>query len=421
MPNLSSLAMACVGLRHRARPRLCASGSAGCWMRASPRSARGDPAAAAAARWKPSSPPCARAGGAAAREANEQHYEVPAAFFGAGAGPAPQVQQLLLARRRPRLGRRRGRGAGRHLRARRPGRRPGRARTGLRLGFADAVDGDALPGQPHHRACRTRTRSARTSRAEAAAPGLRNVRGRHLRHQRLRHRRRASTAWCRSRCSSTCATGRGPSPAWRAGCEPTGRFFMHVFAHRGAPYAFEERDASDWMSRAFLLRRHDAQRRPRAALPATTCGLLHAAGAGTARTTQRTAEAWLRNMDDRDGDADAAVPPDLRRRQRRHVVDALAAVLPVGAPSCSASTAGSAWWVEPLSVRAHALTRAMCAVLLMGLGRTGIALALATLAWRACRASDVQPRRPVPGHGWSAAPALVYACCCWPAAGARAP
>lgn len=33
---------------------------------------------------------------------------------------------------------------------------------------------------------------------------------------------------------------------------PEGRFFMHVFAHRGAPYAFEERDASDWMSRHFF-------------------------------------------------------------------------------------------------------------------------------------------------------------------------
>lgn len=33
---------------------------------------------------------------------------------------------------------------------------------------------------------------------------------------------------------------------------PGGRFFMHVFTTRGAPYAFEERDASDWMSRFFF-------------------------------------------------------------------------------------------------------------------------------------------------------------------------
>ncbi|HEY9029509.1 MAG TPA: cyclopropane-fatty-acyl-phospholipid synthase family protein [Burkholderiaceae bacterium] len=31
-----------------------------------------------------------------------------------------------------------------------------------------------------------------------------------------------------------------------------GRFFMHVFATRGAPYEFVERDASDWMSRHFF-------------------------------------------------------------------------------------------------------------------------------------------------------------------------
>jgi cyclopropane-fatty-acyl-phospholipid synthase len=33
---------------------------------------------------------------------------------------------------------------------------------------------------------------------------------------------------------------------------PGGRFFMHVFCHRATPYVFEERDASDWMSRYFF-------------------------------------------------------------------------------------------------------------------------------------------------------------------------
>ncbi len=31
-----------------------------------------------------------------------------------------------------------------------------------------------------------------------------------------------------------------------------GRFFMHVFVHRSTPYAFESRDASDWMSQHFF-------------------------------------------------------------------------------------------------------------------------------------------------------------------------
>jgi cyclopropane-fatty-acyl-phospholipid synthase len=33
---------------------------------------------------------------------------------------------------------------------------------------------------------------------------------------------------------------------------PGGRFFMHVFVHRTVPYAFEVRDASDWMSQFFF-------------------------------------------------------------------------------------------------------------------------------------------------------------------------
>jgi len=33
---------------------------------------------------------------------------------------------------------------------------------------------------------------------------------------------------------------------------PGGRFFMHVFAHRSTPYLYVERDASDWMSRHFF-------------------------------------------------------------------------------------------------------------------------------------------------------------------------
>ncbi len=34
--------------------------------------------------------------------------------------------------------------------------------------------------------------------------------------------------------------------------QPDGRFFMHIFVHRNTPYLFEDRDASDWMSRYFF-------------------------------------------------------------------------------------------------------------------------------------------------------------------------
>lgn len=33
---------------------------------------------------------------------------------------------------------------------------------------------------------------------------------------------------------------------------PGGRFFMHIFCHRDVPYAFEDRGPSDWMSRHFF-------------------------------------------------------------------------------------------------------------------------------------------------------------------------
>ena len=34
--------------------------------------------------------------------------------------------------------------------------------------------------------------------------------------------------------------------------EPQGKFFMHIFCHRGAPYAFVEKSPADWMSRHFF-------------------------------------------------------------------------------------------------------------------------------------------------------------------------
>ncbi len=132
------------------------------------------------------------------------------------AGRAPQVQQRMVARRRERSRRSGGRGTRGDMRARRARRRPGRARARLRLGIAHLVDGRAISGKPHRRRFQfPRAACVHRGRGDAAGPAKRA--GDHLRHQRHSRPTGASTAWCRWRCSSTCATGPRRLPASAVG------------------------------------------------------------------------------------------------------------------------------------------------------------------------------------------------------------
>lgn len=76
---------------------------------------------------------------------------------------------------------------------------------------------------------------------------------------------------------------------------PDGRFFMHIFVHRDVPYLFLDEGASDWMSRHFF----SGGMMPSADLPlrCQNALALERRWFWSGRHYERTCNAWLQNMD----------------------------------------------------------------------------------------------------------------------------
>ena len=142
-------------------------------------------------------------------EANEQHYEVPSGFFEQVLGPHLKYSCLLLREGDGFARRCRGAHARAHRGARRARRRRAHPGAGLRLGFAVAVDGGEISARAHHRGLQF-AHAEELHRRARRGPRAHQPRGADLRRQPavVRPRTVSSTAWCRSRCSSTCATTR---------------------------------------------------------------------------------------------------------------------------------------------------------------------------------------------------------------------
>ena len=274
-------------------------------------------------------------------KANEQHYEVPAAFFAQVLGPHrkysscwwPQGVTTLDAAEAAAL-----------------------QATCVRAGLADGQDvlemgcgwgSLTLWMAEHYPASRiTAVSNSHTQRAhieaEAARRKLRNVRiittDMNVFDAPDRYDRIVSVEMCEHMRNWPALFKR--VHGW---LKADGRFFMHVFVHRLTPYAFVERGEDDWMSRFFFAG---------GMMPSDDLALhcqddlrVIRAWRWDGTHYERTANAWLANMDARR----AAVQPVLEQTYGREQLTIWWMRWRIFFMSCAelfGYDQGQAWWVS---------------------------------------------------------------------------